>query len=231
MVQWWEDLTFIHWRYDAADVQRLLPPGLEVETMDGSGWVGLVPFFLRVGLPHVRPVPWMSQFAETNVRTYVRSADGEPGIWFFSLDAARLGAVLVARATYRLPYFWSHLRLERTDSTVSYACRRRWPGPRGARSSAVIEVGDRYRPDELTGLDHFLTARWGLFSAPLSGLHHARADHDPWPLRRAEVRHVRDELVTASGLPAPTGPPLAHFSTSVEVRLGWPYRVRPKPAA
>ena len=29
------------------------------------------------------------------------------GIWFFSLDAARLGAVVTARATYRIPYFWS----------------------------------------------------------------------------------------------------------------------------
>ena len=81
--------------------------GLTVETMDGSAWVGLVPFFLRVGLPGVPSVPWLSRFAETNVRTYVRSRDGARGIWFFSLDAARLGAVVTARATYRIPYFWS----------------------------------------------------------------------------------------------------------------------------
>ena len=83
------------------------PTGLTVETLDGGAWVGLVPFFLRVGLPGVPSVPWLSRFAETNVRTYVRSADGARGIWFFSLDAARLGAVVVARSTYRLPYFWS----------------------------------------------------------------------------------------------------------------------------
>ena len=126
MVHWWEQLTFVHWRFDPAEIQRLLPPGLTVETFEGEAWVGLVPFSLRVGLPHVRSVPWFSQFPETNVRTYARSADGTSGVWFFSLDAARLGAVLVARATYRLPYFWSKMSIEHSGSTISYRSRRRW---------------------------------------------------------------------------------------------------------
>ena len=223
MVHWWDELTFLHWRFEPDEVQRLLPHGLEVDTCDGSAWVGLVPFFLRVGLPHVRPVPWMAEFAETNVRTYVRSADGETGIWFFSLDAARLGAVVVARATYRLPYYWSRMRIERSAGTIAYDCRRRWPGPRGARSCARIEIGRPFAGHELTPLDHFLTARWALYSAPRSGLHHARASHDPWPLHRAQALRVDDELVRAAGLPAPPGEPLVHYSPSVEVRIGWPH--------
>lgn len=224
MVQWWDDLTFLHWRYPADEVQRLLPDGLTVETRDGSAWVSLVPFFLRVGLPRVRPVRWLSQFEETNVRTYVRSADGASGIWFFSLDAARLGAVLVARATYRIPYFWSRLRLERVDDVVTYSCRRRWPGPRGARSEVAVRIGEPFDPDELTELDHFLTARWALFSAPVTGLHHARAFHDPWPLHRVDVLRCDDELVQAAGLPVPSATPIAHWSPSVNVRIGWPTR-------
>jgi uncharacterized protein YqjF (DUF2071 family) len=222
MVHWWDELTFLHWPFDPADVQRLLPRGLTVETFDGSAWVGLVPFFLRVGLPGVPSVPWLSRFAETNVRTYVRSADGTNGIWFFSLDAARLGAVVVARATYRLPYFWSAMAVEHRGSTIEYSCRRRWPGPRGAVSRAVIEIGERFEPGELTERDHFLTARWGLFSAPRSGLHHARAFHDPWPLHRGRALELHDELVVAAGLPAPVDEPIVHWSPSVEVRIGWP---------
>lgn len=221
MVHWWEDLTFIHWRLDPAVVQRLLPAGLTVETCDGSAWVGLVPFFLRVGLPRVRPVPWLSRFAETNVRTYARSEDGTSGVWFFSLDAARLGAVVVARSTYRLPYFWSKMSIDRSGSTISYRCARRWPRPRGT-SAATIEIGERYEPDELTELDHFLTARWALFSAPRSGLQQARAFHDPWPLQRARVVVLDDTLVAAAGLPTPQGVPLVHFAPSVKVRIGWP---------
>jgi uncharacterized protein YqjF (DUF2071 family) len=222
MVHHWDELTFLHWRYPADEVQRLLPPGLSVETFDGSAWVGLVPFFLRVGLPGVRPIPWASQFAETNVRTYVRSADGASGVWFFSLDAARLGAVLVARASYRLPYFWSRMRVRHDGDQVRYDCERRWPGPRRARSRVEVIVGDRFEASALTELDHFLTARWALFSAPRSGLHHARAAHEPWPLHRAHAVRVEDELVLASGLRAPQSDPIVHWSPSVEVRIGWP---------
>lgn len=225
MVHWWDELTFLHWRFDVDAVQRLLPRGLTVETMDGTAWVGLVPFFLRVGLPGIPSVPWVSRFAETNVRTYVRSADGARGIWFFSLDAARLGAVVVARTTYRLPYFWSSMSVDRTPSTISYRSRRRWPGPRGARTEVVVDIGERFQPDELTELDHFLTARWALFSAPRTGLRHALASHDPWPLHRGRAVLVRDELISAAGLPAPAGDPLVHYSPTVEVRIGWPSRI------
>ena len=226
MVQWWDELTFLHWRYPAEQVQALLPDGLEVETGDGSAWVSLVPFHLSVALPHTPQVPWLCRFPETNVRTYVRSpADGRSGVWFFSLDADRLAAVLVARLGYRLPYVWSRMRLDRAGDRVRYDSRRRWPGPRGASCHAVVEPGEAYEPASLTELDHFLTARWGLFSTPRSGLHHAEVWHEPWPLHRVEVLELQDELVAASGLPAPTGPPLAHWSPGVQVRIAWPQAV------
>lgn len=222
MVQWWEQLTFLHWRYDPAEVQALLPEGLEVESFDGSAWVSLVPFHLRVGAGGVPSLPWVSRFHETNVRTYVRSRDGRSGVWFFSLDAARLGAVLVARAGYQLPYFWAQMDLTEHGDELSYRCRRRWPGPRNASSEVRVRVGEPMAADELGDLDHFLTARWALFSSPFWGLRHARAFHEPWPLHRAEVLELDDHLVAASGLSQPTEAPLVHWSRSVEVRIGWP---------
>src|ERR687889_214343 len=75
-------------------VQALLPHGLTVEPYDGSAWVGLVPFRIEVRAPHLPAVPWASRFPETNVRTYVTDSTGRSGIWFFSLDAARLGVLL-----------------------------------------------------------------------------------------------------------------------------------------
>jgi uncharacterized protein YqjF (DUF2071 family) len=225
MRQRWERLTFLHWAFDPADVSRLLPDGLEAELYDGTAWVGLVPFFMHVATGHGRTAPWASRFCETNVRTYVRDQQGNSGIWFLSLDAARLGAVAVARTTYRLPYFWSAMGIEGDERTISYRCRRRWPGPRGASSRAEISIGDRFSAADLSGRDHFLTARFILFS--VSGSRHrlARACHDPWPLYRAEALSVDDGLIEAAGLPKPAGAPLVHFSPGVDVAIGAPERL------
>lgn len=225
MRQRWERLTFLHWAFDPADVQRLLPDGLTADLLDGAAWVGLVPFFMVVAAPSGTQVPWVSRFCETNVRTYVRDAAGRAGIWFFSLDAARLGAVAVARTTYRLPYFWSAIRIAGDGvSEISYRSRRRLPGPRTATSTVRIAIGDRYAPHELGERDHFLTARWILFSASGGRRRLARACHDPWPLHRAEAAWADDRLVAAAGLPQPSGPPLVHYSPGVDVTIGRPER-------
>lgn len=223
MLQGWEQLTFLHWPFAVDAVQRLLPSGLRVDVIADAAWVGLVPFRMTVTVPGLPPVPWASRFLETNVRTYVVDHEGRTGIWFFSLDAARLGAVVVARTTYRLPYFWSAMSLESRGDIVRYDCRRRWPAG-GATSSVTVKVGASYNAEELTEFDHRLTARWVLFSR--AGNHHryARAWHAPWPLRRAQALAVDDGLVQAAGLPAPAGEPLVHYSPGVAVRIGAPQR-------
>jgi len=136
----WEEVTFLHWRYEPEAVQRLLPPGLEVDTCEGAAWVGLVLFRMRIGLLGLPPVPWLLTFPETNVRTYVRMHDGAAGVWFFSLDAARLAPVLVGRSTYRLRYCWSAMSITRSGATISYTTHRRLPGPRGALSEGLSHL-------------------------------------------------------------------------------------------
>ena len=227
MTQRWERLTFVHWSFRPDAVQQLVPEWLQVETFDGAAWVGLVPFFMRVGTARGLRMPWVSQFCETNVRTYVRDPEGRSGIWFFSLDAARLGAVLTARATYRLPYFWSRMRLDERVGEIAYTSRRRWPAPQTATSRVRIRIGPRLASTELDERDHFLTARWVLFSAADGRNRFARACHTPWPLHRAEPIVVDDHLITAAGLPSPQEQqPIVHFSPGVDVRIGRPERYR-----
>ena len=234
MRQRWEQLTFLHWSYDPAAVQRLLPDSLTVDTFGGKAWVGLVPFFMRVHTPGDHGAPWASNFCETNVRTYAVDREGRAGIWFLSLDAARFGAVAVARASYRLPYFWSSMRLtepagqaiSRGDREIAYSCQRRIPGPRTATSQVRVRVGAPYTPAEPGDRDHFLTARWVLFSVLAGRPLFARAEHQPWPLHHAEALTVDDSLIAAAGLPAPEGKPLVHYSPGVDVRIGRPERYR-----
>ncbi|WP_203716187.1 YqjF family protein [Asanoa siamensis] len=220
MFQTWRDLTFLHWRYPAPAVQALLPPGLTVEEPSGAAWVGLVPFEMAgIRAPFVPAVPWLSRFPETNVRTYVRGPDGRAGIWFFSLDAARLAPVVVGRRAYALPYVWSRMSVEIDGPTHVYRCRRH--RDRDRRCDATVHVGQPISAP--SDLEHFLTARHRLYSVWRDGtLVAADAEHGPWPLRRAEVGALDQNLVEAAGLPTPTGEPLAHASAGVLVRVsGW----------
>lgn len=225
MINRWDQLTFLHWSYAPEVIQELLPSGLTVDTFEGHGWVGLVPFMMEVRPPQGPALPWISRFCETNVRTYVVGPDGTRGVWFLSLDAARLPAVVVGRTTYRVPYFWSAMSSTRADGIVHYRTRRRWPAPRGVASSVRVRPGAPFTNGELGDLDHWLTAQWRLFSVTSRAIRAAWAEHPPWPLHHVDVLECDDELLTAAGLPTPTGEPLAHWSPGVEVRIGLPRRL------
>jgi uncharacterized protein len=114
------------------------------------------------------------------------------------------------------------MQLTGTNDSISYRCRRKLPGPRWATSAVSVDIGDRYEDHELRPLDHFLTARWILFTMFDSRPTLARASHQPWPLRRAEVRQLDDRLIAAAGLPTPQTEPLVHYSPGVAVAIGRP---------
>ena len=233
----WEDLTMLHWRYEPDEVQALLPEGFTVETYDGSAWVGLVPFQMRVDIPFAPPMRRILHFPETNVRTYVTSKSNEPGVYFWSLEASSLPAVVAARGSYQVPYFWADMSIERTDASgnpidrplrqgdqVSYATVRKWPKPTPATSVVSVTVGESFGAGQQGPLDRFLTARWALYGDLWKWRSYATMYHEPWPLHYARVNSWDDSLITACGLSEPDGPPLVHFSPGVSVRCGWPQK-------
>ena len=220
----WLNLTFLHWQFDPERVQAILPPDLTVDTFDGAAWVGLVPFQMEVQLPGGIPIPREGQFPETNVRTYVRGPDGTPGVWFCSLEAGRLSATAVARATYGLPYYWADMTAENTGPDWRYRSKRTWPGPKGARCDVDVTAGAAI--DEHSELDRFLTARWGLFSTFLGRTLYAPITHESWPLHHGELTYLDDGLMSAAGFPIPDAEPLVHWTPGVGVRIGRPRIVR-----
>ncbi len=219
--QHWGELAFLHWPVDPALVAPLLPAGTSPDVVDGQTWVGLVPFVMSgVGILGTPPLPYLSRFAETNVRLYAVDRDGRRGVVFRSLEAARLLPVLAARWSYHLPYLWARMRYERDGDVRTYTTSRRWPGPRGAGGRVSLRVGEPVAADPLAD---FLTARWGLYSTWYGGrTAWAPVEHPPWPLHRVEVLELSDDLVAAAGLPRPAQPPHVLFSPGVDVRIGRP---------
>ncbi|SDM82268.1 hypothetical protein SAMN05421869_15811 [Nonomuraea jiangxiensis] len=221
MYHHWSRMTFIHWRYPPARVQELLPGHLTVETFDEAAWVGLTPFLMRgVRIPGTPALPWLSRFPETNLRTYVRDERGRTGVWFLSLDAALLLAALGGRCAYRLPYFWSAMSVDAEGARTLYRCRRRRPGPRGARCDVEVEAGAPLAESERDELAHFLTARYRLFTLVAGRPATAQVEHPAWPLHHARLIGLEQDLVRAAGLPAPDGPAVVHASPGVPVRVG-----------
>lgn len=219
--QTWGDLTMLHWPVEPALVQPFLPAGTRPDLHEGLTYVGLIPFVMSgVSVLGTPALPYLSRFAETNVRLYATDDQGRRGVVFRSLEAARLLPALVARASYALPYTWARMRVLHSAGTVAYETSRRWPGPRGAGGRVVVRPGAPLGPDPLA---LFLTARWGLFSRlPGGRTAWAPVAHDPWPLHAAELVELSDDLVTASGLPQPTGDPHVLWTPGVDVRFGRP---------
>ena len=220
--QRWQSLTFLHWHYPPEEIQRLLPPGLVVDTFEGAAWLGLTPFLLVNMRPLcLPPVPWLSTFPETNLRTYVRDEAGTDGVWFFSLEVASLATLLGARSFFWGPYHWATMSVEETG-TVRYRSRRRGPsGPTPGHDITVRAAAPRPM-ESCSPLVDFLTGRWRAFTRIAGRLAVVPVEHERWPLWDAEVEELDEDLVAAAGLPPPEAAPLAHFSPGVDVRLGFP---------
>ncbi len=185
--QRWSDLLFLHWRVPAATVQATLPAGLFVDAFDGDAWVGIVPFAMqRVRPRFLPPVPWLSWFLELNVRTYVRDAQGVPGVWFHSLDCDQPVAVEIAQRCFQLPYMHARMRATRVDGTIDYTCQRR--GVDGASWRYTWQTAGPGQPAAERTLEHFLVERYVLYAADAAQrLYRGHVSHAPYRIHEPSV--------------------------------------------
>lgn len=223
----WHHLLFLHWRVRPETLRPLIPSQLEIDTFDGWAYVGLVPFAMSRVRPNWLPTPlsrFSDRFSETNVRTYVRLRDvgagGEqPGVWFWSLDAANLPAVLAARVWFNLPYFWAQMKLEHQSDTIHYSSRRLWPAPREAGCKVLCRPCGQAEAAQQGTLEHFLVERYRLYSQKGSHIFCGRVQHAPYSLQRAQVLSLNENLLQAAGIVRPDQEPLAHYALGVDVEI------------
>ena len=220
MRQRWARLLFLHWRVPAADLRDLVPRGLEIDTFGGEAWVGLVPFVVTGARPvFLPPVPGVSNFEEVNVRTYVHRGGSDPGVWFFSLDAASRIAVAAARRLYRLGYRHAEMSADVTGGCVRFRSRRLGPGPLPATCAVRYEPRGPVTQAVPGTLEHFLVERYVLYAAEGPRLFQARVHHVPYPVQAAAVEGLEEDLLAANGIRRPASPPLAHYASEVDVEV------------
>jgi uncharacterized protein len=215
--QRWRELLFLHWEVPVDAVAKLVPPDLTIDTFEGKAYVGVVPFTMRDVSPRWSPsVPGISNFHELNVRTYVHHKGKNPGVWFFSLDAAATIAVLVARAGWSLPYYRAWMSLEKEGVSNEYRSRRLF-GPGPAKFHAKYEIGESIGPAKPDTFEHFLAERYILYTQTKKGLLRGHVHHTPYPLRKVTLGCWEESVISAAGLERSDAEPHALYAEGVDV--------------
>jgi uncharacterized protein len=227
MKQRWADLLFLHWAVDARALRAALPSGLELDTFDGRAYVGIVPFTVTGARPTwLPPLPFVSDFHEVNLRTYVHYAGRDPGVWFFALDASNPVVVQTARALFKLPYRRAEIEMvvEEPGKASRSGDARRWISytsrrVSGDRPELEVRYGPAGAPQQAVPgtLEHFLLERYVLYTESDGTLFRARVHHAAYPAQAALVPTLRENFLPGIGVKRPEKAPLAHYAQEVEV--------------
>lgn len=220
MHQRWEDLLFLHWEIEPSVIQQTLPAGLTVDCHEGKAYIAIVPFKMRAIRPAPLPaVPYLSNFLESNVRTYVRDEHGVPGVWFYSLDTDRWLAYWVARKFFSLPYVWSPMACQSIGSQFQYEITRR-----ETRETSRFSFKPKSEAQVSTpgSLDFFMLERYLLYSfnKRKNQLFRGRVHHQPYEAAPVTLDDWDVKPIGWNHLPLPQGPPAhACYSQKVSVEV------------
>lgn len=221
--QQWRSLLFMHWPVPTDIIRPLVPAGLELDLLEGTAYVGVVPFVMQGVRPRWCPKRLAFDFLETNVRTYVCHGD-RPGVYFFSLEAASRLAVWAARRFWGLPYYHASMHFEQTGDEFHYRSRRH---ATNVRHEVRYRLGELLGPSQPGTTEHFLLERYLLFLEHRQEIYVGQVHHAPYPAQRAEVLQVEDQLMQAAGLGEFRGlPEFAHWSSGVDVEIFELHRAR-----
>ena len=132
----WRYLAMLNYRVDATLLEPLVPRGTTLDHWQGATYVSLVGFLFRETRVLGVPVPLHRNFAEVNLRFYVRRETGSEvrrGVTFIKEIVPRAAIALVARLAYNEPYVALPMRHfiaaqangEDAPGTVRYEWRQR----------------------------------------------------------------------------------------------------------
>jgi uncharacterized protein YqjF (DUF2071 family) len=222
----WRDLLFAHWSVAPETVAERLPPRVSVDTRDGDAYLGVVPFVMSDIGP--RGLPVGLAFGELNLRTYA-TVDGEPGVYFFNLDADDRIGVALAWRLFQLPYYRAEMSVETSGDgrsrTVEFRSRRRSGDAPPARFDAAYGADGPFSTPVPGSLAAFLTERYRFYTTDDGGrLYYGDIDHEPWRLAPGRAEFRENTLFAANGFDRPAGDPLLHFAAPIDVTAGRVHR-------
>jgi uncharacterized protein YqjF (DUF2071 family) len=175
----WQDLILLNYAVPDALLRPLLPQGLELDRYGGSAFVSLVAFdFLDTRVLGLR-WPGYTNFAEINLRFYVRRGD-QRGVCFVREIVPQRMTAFLARALYNEPYRAAPITSaeQRGATTMSKSYVLRWQG-REHRIAASAALPTQRPPQ--ASLEHwFKEHEWGFGRARSGATTVYRVEHPEW---------------------------------------------------
>lgn len=221
----WEHLAFLHWPIPVDVIRPHVPEELEIETFDGTAWLGVVPFVMaETRFRWLPPMPTAHRFAECNLRTYVRGRD-RPGVWFFSLDAESRLAVEGARVGFGLPYFRARMSCQLQGRAVRYRSERIDRRAPAARFEASWRSVAEPNPAVKGTLEHFLVERYCLYAERRGQLVCGEIAHPPWQLSPIDLELGENDMARLVGATLLGEPASAMGAQPVDVAAWGPVKV------
>ncbi|AXF55682.1 YqjF family protein [Salicibibacter kimchii] len=220
MTQKWEHLLFMHFPVPSEVMRRHIPEGVELDTYKGVAWLTILPFKINdMRFRKMPPIPFLKSFLELNVRTYVRR-NGISGIYFFSMDAEKLLAVLGAR-TGTLPYFHARMKMKEKKGAFHYYSTRKRDAT-FAFEGSYHPVSESYYPEK-DSLAFWLVERYYLWSESKNALFEVGIHHKPWKIHDAEATIIKQNMAPSLSDTLLNAEPLLHYAPARRV-LFWPLK-------
>ena len=96
----------MHWRVDKEIINKHIPKDLSLDLYDSVAYIGVIPFMMK----NVRPrwgfsVPFISNFPEFNIRTYVKKGNVRSVFYYFG--CSKYNYKNICFKFFHLPYRYS----------------------------------------------------------------------------------------------------------------------------
>ncbi|MCX6131950.1 MAG: DUF2071 domain-containing protein [Proteobacteria bacterium] len=213
--QKWLDVALLHWSFPSDVIRALVPADLSLDLYDDRAWVSIVPFKMQDVYPRgFWPLPFLSNFLELNVRTYV-VRDGKPGVYFLSIDAAHPIAAWLARLASPLHYRYLPMKRHSGAGQENFQAVAAAPKSSLELSFRTGKAMSRKSPRDL-----WLTERYCLYAKKNQQLYRAEVQHQPWELRELELISFAYNLPFSAQLHFDGLPEFSHYSPGVSI-LAW----------
>lgn len=211
LYQEWNEVIFLHWEVSMEILQNLVPPQLQIDTFEGKPWVSLVAFSTEKvrpkGLP---PFPPVSNFDEINIRTYIFSGERK-GIYFLSMEAAKLTSVKFTKWATELPYITSEMERGSTHFEATN---------KNMQSEFRMEYKVGEKKEVKPQLEQWLTERYVLFQDGREHIVEFEVLHKEWPLHEIAIEKLSVNYPPFSEL-LKKAPVLPSYAPGVEVLVWW----------